>query len=132
METKQHAVKQSLKKSEEIKKHLETEDFPGGPVVKTLHFTEEGAGLIPGLRTKISHAVWHGQKIKIRVCRPLLSSIYLKKKKKKHNDPKPMGHSKSNSKRGIYHNTILPQEISLRQRSLTLKATKERTNKTQS
>ena len=82
METKQHAVKQSLKKSEEIKKHLETEDFPGGPVVKTLHFTEEGAGLIPGLRTKISHAVWHGQKIKNkRVCRPLLSSIYLKKKK---------------------------------------------------
>ena len=43
-----------------------------------------------------------------------------------------MRHSKSNSKRGIYRNTILPQEISLKQRSLTLKATNERTNKTQS
>ena len=41
-----------------------------------------------------------------------------------------MGQSKSNSKRGIYRNTILPQEISLKQHSLTLKATKERTKQT--
>ena len=41
-----------------------------------------------------------------------------------------MGQSKSNSKRGIYHNTILPQEISLKQRSLTLKATEGRTKQT--
>ena len=37
-----------------------------------------------------------------------------------------MGQRKSNYKWGIYHNTILPQEISLKQRSLTLKATEER------
>ena len=30
----------------------------------------------------------------------------------KHNYPKPMGHSKSCSKREVYYNTVLPQEIS--------------------
>ena len=76
LETKQRAVNQPLKKSEEIKKHLETGDIPGGPVVKTLHFTAGGAGLTPGLRTKIPHAVQHGQKIKNkRVRGPLLSSL---------------------------------------------------------
>ena len=29
----------------------------------------------------------------------------------KHNDPKPMGCSKSSSKREVYSNTILPQEM---------------------
>ena len=29
--------------------------FPGGPVVKTLRFNVGGAGLIPGLGTKIPH-----------------------------------------------------------------------------
>ena len=33
-------------------------DFPGGPVVKTLHFCS--MGLIPGQGTKIPHAVRHG------------------------------------------------------------------------
>ena len=28
----------------------------------------------------------------------------------KHDDPKPMGHSKSSSKREVYSNTISPQE----------------------
>ena len=32
-------------------------EFPGGPVVKTLHFNVGGAGLIPGLGTKIPHAL---------------------------------------------------------------------------
>ena len=51
----------------------------------------------------------------------------------KHNDPKPMGCSKSSSKRKVYSNTILPQEtrkISNKQPNLTPKATKERTSKT--
>ena len=45
-----------------------------------------------------------------------------------------MGHSKSSSKREVYHNTILPQEarkISNKQPNVTPKATRERkTNKT--
>ena len=31
--------------------------------------------------------------------------------KQKYEDPKPMGHSKSSSKREVYSNAILPQEI---------------------
>ena len=37
-------------------------DFPGGPVVKTLHFHCRGKGSIPGWGTKIPHATPHGQK----------------------------------------------------------------------
>ena len=47
----------------------------------------------------------------------------------KDNNTKPMGCSKSSSKREVYRNTILPQEtrnISNRQPSLTPKATRER------
>ena len=33
-------------------------DFPGGAVVKTLHFQCKGAGLIPGGGAKIPHAAW--------------------------------------------------------------------------
>ena len=54
--------------------------------------------------------------------------------KQKHSEQKPMGHSKSSSKRQVYNNTILPQEtikISSKQPNLTPKATRERrTNKT--
>ena len=54
----------------------------------------------------------------------------------KHDDPKPMGCSKSSSKREAYNNTILPQEtrkIWNKQPNLTPKETRERrTNKTQS
>ena len=32
------------------------------------------------------------------------------KGQQKHDDPKPMGHSKSSSKREVYGNAILPQE----------------------
>ena len=42
----------------------------------------------------------------------------------KHEDPKPMGCSKSSSKREVYSNTILPQEtrnISKKQPNLTPK-----------
>ena len=54
----------------------------------------------------------------------------------KHNDPKPMGFSKSSSKREVYSNTSLPEEtrkISNKQSNLTPKGTRERrTNKIQS
>ena len=52
----------------------------------------------------------------------------------KHNDPKPMGCSKSSSKWEVFSNTVSPQEtrnISNKQPNLTPKATRERrTNKT--
>lgn len=35
---------------------------PGDPVVRTLHFTAEGAGLIPGQATRVPQAKGHGQK----------------------------------------------------------------------
>ena len=54
----------------------------------------------------------------------------------KHDDPKPTGCSKSSSKREVYSNTSLPQQIrkiSNKQPNLTPKALRERrTNKTQS
>ena len=54
----------------------------------------------------------------------------------KHDDPKPMGRSKSNSKREVYNNTILLQETRIipnKQLNFTPKATRERrTNKIQS
>ena len=52
----------------------------------------------------------------------------------KHDDPKPMGCSKSSSKREVYSYTSLPQEtrkILNKQSNLTPKGTRERTNKTQ-
>ena len=51
----------------------------------------------------------------------------------KHDDPKPMGQSKSSSKRQIYSNTILPQgtrKISNKQPNFTPIATRERTTTT--
>ena len=54
----------------------------------------------------------------------------------KHDDPKPMGCSKSSSKRDVYSYTSLPKEtrkISNKQSNVTPKGTRERrTNKTQS
>ena len=54
----------------------------------------------------------------------------------KTDDPKPMGYSKSSSKREVYSSTSLPQEarkISNKKSNLTPKGTRERkTNKTQS
>ena len=50
----------------------------------------------------------------------------------KHNEPKPMGCSKSSSKREVYSNTILPQEtrnISNKQPNLTTKVIRERRTK---
>ena len=50
----------------------------------------------------------------------------------KHDDPKPMGHSKSGSKRELYSNKTLPQEkrkISNKQTNLTPKAIRERRTK---
>ena len=50
----------------------------------------------------------------------------------KHEDPIPMGCSKSSSKREVYSNTILPQEtrkISNKQHNLTSKAIRKRRTK---
>ena len=38
-------------------------EFPGGLVVKLQHCHYHGHGLIPGWRTEIPQAVWHGQNI---------------------------------------------------------------------
>ena len=61
---------------------------------------------------------------------------YLEKNDNEHDDPKPMGCSKSSSEREVYSYTSLPQEtrkISNKQSNLTPKGTTERrTNKTQS
>ena len=56
----------------------------------------------------------------------------LKQKNTKHDDPKPIGCSKSSSKRELYSNTILPQEtskISHKQPKLIPKAIRERRTK---
>ena len=53
----------------------------------------------------------------------------ISKDKWKHDDPKPMGCSKSSSKRKVYINTILPQEkrkISNKKPILTPKAIKKK------
>ena len=53
----------------------------------------------------------------------------------KHDNPKPMGHSKNSSKREVYSNRILPQEtrkISKKQPKLTPKTTGERKKKRKS
>ena len=45
-------------------------DFPGGPVVKTLHFQcREVSGSIPGWRTKLLHAVGVAKTIIIKTQR---------------------------------------------------------------
>ena len=58
------------------------------------------------------------------------------KRQWEHDDPKPMGCSKSSSKREVYSNSILTKEkrkISNKQTKRTTKATRERrTNKTRS
>ena len=46
------------------KKTKQKRDFPGGPVVETLHSTVGGRGSIPGRGTKIPHAARRGQKKK--------------------------------------------------------------------
>ena len=61
--------------------------------------------------------------------------IHWKKWQWKQEDPKPMGCSKSSSKREVYSNSISPQEtrkISNKQSNPTLKTTRERTKETQS
>ena len=39
-------------------------DFPGSPVVKSPPCSAGGVGSIPGLETKIPHAMWFGKKKK--------------------------------------------------------------------
>ena len=61
-----------------------------------------------------------------------IKKLLRKKWQWKHDDPKPMGCSKSSSKSEVYSNTILPQEtrnISNKQPNLTPKAIRERRTK---
>ena len=55
-----------LKLPSEANYHLYVKklNFPGGPVVKTLHFQCRGTGSIPGPGTKILQAMQQGQKKK--------------------------------------------------------------------
>ena len=46
-------------------KNSDEELFPGNPVVKIQHFLCRGHKFNSWLGTKISHASWHSQKIKI-------------------------------------------------------------------
>ena len=50
-------------------------DFPGGPVVKTLHFHCRGYEFDPGWRTKISQATQCGQKKKKKKERDSINSL---------------------------------------------------------
>ena len=62
-----------------------------------------------------------------------IKKIPRNKWKWKSNDPKPMGCSRSSSKRDFYSNTSLPQEtrnISNKQPNLITKARERKTNKT--
>ena len=47
-------------------------DFPGGPVVKTLHFNARGVGLIPSGGTKIPRAIGCSPKLILKKEQPLL------------------------------------------------------------
>ena len=42
----------------------QTKEFPGDPVIRTLHFHCQGPRFIPGQGTKILQATLHGQKKK--------------------------------------------------------------------
>ena len=42
-------------------------EFPGGPVVRTLHFHCRGLGFDPWLGTKIPKAMWRGLKKRLIV-----------------------------------------------------------------
>ena len=68
-----------------------------------------------GLKLEINNRKITGKaKNMLRLNKTLLNNTWVKadisKEILKHNDPKPMGCSKSNSKRDVYSNTILPQE----------------------
>ena len=55
-------IPREIRKYFEMNENEKNRDFPGGPVVKTLHFHCRGKGSIPGWGTKIPHATPHGQK----------------------------------------------------------------------
>ena len=47
----------TIKIGHSITEKKKSQDFPGGPVVKTSPFNAGGAGLIPSQGAKISHAL---------------------------------------------------------------------------
>jgi len=61
-----------------------------------------------------------------------IKKIHRNKLQQKHDDPEPVGHSKSSSKKQVYSNSISPKEtrkISNKQSSHTPKPNRERTKK---
>ena len=56
-------------------------DFPGGPVVKILHFQCRSTSLIPGQGIKILNATWHGLKIKKQINKTKTTTTKTPKKK---------------------------------------------------
>ena len=54
-------------------RNKQTWDFAGSPAVKTS--TAEGASSIPGWGTKIPHATWCRQKVKIKIMITITSRI---------------------------------------------------------
>lgn len=48
-----------------VDQNSDEELFPDSPVVKTQHFLCRGHEFSPWLGTKISHAAWYSQKLKI-------------------------------------------------------------------
>ena len=59
------ANSESFTSSERIFKNKCIRDFPGGPVVRTLHFHCQDLGLLPGWGTRIPHASKYDQKKKV-------------------------------------------------------------------
>ena len=84
---------------------------------------------------KLNSALLNNQEIAEEIKEEIFK-IHRNKWQWKEDDPKPMGRSKSSSKREVYSSTISPQEtrkISNKQSKLTPKTTRERrTKKTQS
>ena len=53
-----------IKKTIPLSSHQKeyNQEFPGGTVVRTLHFQFQGSDSVLGCGTKIPQSVWHGQK----------------------------------------------------------------------
>ena len=55
-------MKTQPSQKERKRKNRKTTEFPGSPVVRTLHFHCRGTGWIPGWGTEILHVAWPGKK----------------------------------------------------------------------
>ena len=55
-------MKLNMEKDSILKHVKQDRDFPGIQQLRLCASNSGGTGLIPGQRTKIPHAMWHGQK----------------------------------------------------------------------